>query len=116
MRSSSFQLILVVLGCAVVFGCSTNKVNKVGAQTPSARTASTQQPTGDTAYADGAARISIADLQEKIKKHEVFIIDVRNQTSYDAGHIPGSIMIPSGEILNHLAELPKDKLIVTYCS
>ena len=57
-----------------------------------------------------------ADLREKIKKDEVFILDVRNQASFDAGHIPGSKLIPSGEILNHLDELPKDKLIVTYCS
>jgi len=35
---------------------------------------------------------------------------------YDLGHIPGAKLIPAGEILNHLNELPKDKLIVTYCS
>jgi 3-mercaptopyruvate sulfurtransferase SseA len=111
MRSSSFQLIPFVLGCVILLGCSTNKVNKIGAQTASA-----QKPNADAAYADGAARITIADLKEKIKNDEVFLVDVRNQASFDAGHIPGSKLIPSGEILNHLDELPKDKLIVTYCS
>ena len=32
------------------------------------------------------------------------------------GHIPGSRLIPAGEISNHVNELPRDKTIVTYCS
>ena len=111
MRSNSFHLILLLLASGVLLGCGVNKVQKIAGQTPTQK-----QGSADTAFADGAARITIPDLQEKIKKHEVFIVDVRNQASYDAGHIPGSIMIPSGEILNHLDQLPKDKLIVTYCS
>ena len=51
-----------------------------------------------------------------MKKGEVFIVDVRNEASYNAGHIPGAKLIPSGEILNHINELPKNKLIVTYCA
>jgi 3-mercaptopyruvate sulfurtransferase SseA len=111
MRSNSLYLTLLLLGSAVLFACGSNKVQKLPGQTPSS-----QNPTSATAFADGATRITISDLQEKIKKQEVFVVDVRNQASFDAGHIPGSRMIPSGEILNHLDELPKDKLIVTYCS
>ena len=51
-----------------------------------------------------------------MKEGKVFVVDVRSQDAYDAGHIPGRELIPSGEILNHLKELPSDKLIVTYCS
>jgi rhodanese-related sulfurtransferase len=32
------------------------------------------------------------------------------------GHIPGAHLIPAGDILNHLNELPRNKTIVTYCS
>jgi len=35
---------------------------------------------------------------------------------YDTGHIPGSKLIPSPEITNRVGELPRDKMIVTYCS
>ena|ERR1700752_4483402 len=69
-----------------------------------------------TPYPDGARRITIAELESMMNNGRVFIVDVRSQDSYDAGHIPGSKLIPSGEILNHLKELPRDKLIVTYCS
>ncbi|HEX5835986.1 MAG TPA: rhodanese-like domain-containing protein [Pyrinomonadaceae bacterium] len=69
-----------------------------------------------TPYPDGARRITIDELEAMMKDGKAFVVDVRNQDSYDAGHIPGAKLIPSGEILNHLDELPKDKLIVTYCS
>ena len=69
-----------------------------------------------TPYPDGARRVTIDELEAMMKDGHAFVVDVRNQESFDAGHIPGSKLIPSGEILNHLKELPKDKLIVTYCS
>ncbi|HEY5446950.1 MAG TPA: rhodanese-like domain-containing protein [Pyrinomonadaceae bacterium] len=113
MRSHSLHTILIALAAIVLIGCTAagNKVTKIG-QSPTV----SQKATPETVVSDGAPRITIAELQEKIKKDEVFILDVRNQASFDAGHIPGSKLIPSGEILNHLDELPKDKLIVTYCS
>ena len=69
-----------------------------------------------TPYPDGARRVTIAELETMMKNGSAFVVDVRNEDSYNAGHIPGSKLIPSGEILNHLKELPRDKLIVTYCS
>lgn len=67
-------------------------------------------------YADGARRITIDELDAMVKNGQAYIVDVRNQASYDIGHIPGSRLIPAGEIANHLNELPRDKTIVTYCS
>ena len=61
-------------------------------------------------------RITVDELKDLLAKNEAIVIDVRNQASYDAGHVKGARLIPVGEILNHVNELPKDKLIVTYCS
>jgi len=69
-----------------------------------------------TPYADGARRVTIQELEELVKENKAVVIDVRSQDSYDAGHIPGATLIPAGEIVNHINELPKDKLIITYCS
>jgi 3-mercaptopyruvate sulfurtransferase SseA len=69
-----------------------------------------------TTYADGARRITIQELETLTKEGKAYVIDVRNQASYDAGHIPGARLIPAAEILNHVNELPRDKTIVTYCS
>ena len=45
------------------------------------------------------------------------ILDVRTQAEYDAGHIPGAILIPHTEIADRAeTELPdKDQLILIYC-
>ena len=70
----------------------------------------------ETVYADGARRVTIEELEAMLKDGTAVVIDVRTQAAYDQGHIPGSRLIPSAEILNHINELPRDKMIVTYCS
>jgi 3-mercaptopyruvate sulfurtransferase SseA len=70
----------------------------------------------DTVYADGAPRVTIDELEAMLKDGTAVVVDVRSQDAYNLGHIPGSRLIPAGEILNHIGELPRDKTIVTYCS
>jgi predicted sulfurtransferase len=69
-----------------------------------------------TIHADGVRRITTGELQALLAKNEAVVIDVRNQEMFNLGHIRGAKLIPASEILNHTAELPHDKLIVTYCS
>lgn len=70
----------------------------------------------ETTYADGARRITTDELETLIQEGKVYLIDVRLQDAYNMGHIPGSHLIPAGEILKHVDQLPRDKMIVTYCS
>ena len=65
---------------------------------------------------EGARRITTAELEKMLEDGTAFVVDVRSQDAYDLGHIPGSKLIPEGEIPNRLNELPRDKMIVTYCS
>jgi len=44
-----------------------------------------------------------------------FLLDVRTETEYAAGHIPGAINIPVDELRNRLQELPRDREIAAYC-
>ena len=69
-----------------------------------------------TDFPDGAPRITTADLDTLIKEGNAYILDVRSQDSYDMGHIPGSHLIPSNEVYKNIDKLPRDKMIVTYCS
>jgi len=46
---------------------------------------------------------------------DLFLLDVREQSEYDAGHIAGNTLIPTGSIADRLAEIPKDKEVVIYC-
>ena len=72
--------------------------------------------TPNTNYPDKIGRVTIDELETLMKNGEVFVADVRNQSMFDAGHIPGAKLIPVGEVANRVNEFPRDKLIVTYCS
>jgi len=52
-----------------------------------------------------------------IGTEEVILIDVRTQEEYDAGHIPGSILLPVDEIEVEISNLEEDtsKLLILYC-
>ena len=108
MRNKFFLLMLAVVTVAILISCKKNNtVANSNAKT---------QLGPETTYADGARRITIEELESLMKNDEVYLIDVRSQAAYDVGHLPGSRLIPAGEILNHVNELPRDKMIVTYCS
>jgi len=47
---------------------------------------------------------------------DTLILDVRNQDEGNAGMIKGAKLIPDEELLDRLAEVPKDKKIVTHCA
>lgn len=105
---------LALLGSIFLSGCNNNNpVSRIG---QAANSNTNPQASPQTAHADGVRRVTTIELNDLMKKNEVFIVDVRNEASFNAGHIPGAKLIPAGEILNHVNELPKNKLIVTYCS
>ena len=70
----------------------------------------------ETTYADNARRVTTDELETLMREGKAYVVDVRNQDSYDMGHIPGSRLIPAGLVEKHANELPHDKTIVTYCS
>ena len=47
---------------------------------------------------------------------EITVLDVRNAREFAAGHIPGSVHIPYGELPERLAEVSKDHPIAAVCS
>ena len=46
---------------------------------------------------------------------DLVVLDVRPAAEYAAGHLPGAVSIPVGELRRRLAELPADREIVAYC-
>lgn len=60
--------------------------------------------------------------QEEAKKmmdtQEVIILDVREQDEFDAGHIPGAVLLPVGTISDETAPavIPElDSVVLVYC-
>ena len=48
-------------------------------------------------------------------KKDFLFLDVRTPLEFKQEHLPGSTLIPLGELRSRLGELPKDKDIVTFC-
>ena len=74
------------------------------------------KPTAPAAPADGVRRITPNELHDALAKGEVVVLDVRPEGQYKAGHIQGTLWIPDNEIRKRFNEVPRDKLIATYCS
>lgn len=59
--------------------------------------------------------LTIKQLQDRLRDNSVVLIDVRPEEEYESSHLPGAISVPLEHIDRRMAELPKDKEIVTYC-
>ncbi len=59
--------------------------------------------------------ISVQQAKEMIDKGEVFILDVRTQEEYNAGHIRNSTLIPVQDLSKRLNEVPRNREILVYC-
>jgi predicted sulfurtransferase len=68
------------------------------------------------AQGDGVRRITPAEAREAVAQGKAIIIDVRNEGAYNAGHIKGARRIDVNDIGSRTNELPRDKMIITYCS
>ena len=64
---------------------------------------------------DDLEPIDCTELQDRLKNGNVIVLDVRPEEEYCAGHLPGAIFVPPGEVERRLASLPQDKEIVAYC-
>ena len=65
-----------------------------------------------------AINVSINDLANAVASEpaeDYVIVDVREQWEYDAGHVPGVMLIPLGELQARVSELPDDKALYVIC-
>ncbi len=59
--------------------------------------------------------IDTATVEQIRNRDDVVLIDVREDFEYAEGHIPGTTLIPLGQIPDRLDEIPKDKTVVAVC-
>ena len=59
--------------------------------------------------------IGMEQLRERMRAGDVTVIDVRPEDEYRAGHIPGAVSVPLGELEKKLERLSRDREIVAYC-
>jgi rhodanese-related sulfurtransferase len=78
-----------------------------------------EQQEARTANADAGRTISVLELQPLHKAGKVLVIDVRNESSFEAGHIEGAINVPVPSVADRLEDIrarAAGRPIVTYCT
>jgi len=60
--------------------------------------------------------VSPMEVNRMLKEKEEFVfLDVRSPAEYEQVRLPGSTLIPLGELRDRLGELPKNNEIITFC-
>jgi 3-mercaptopyruvate sulfurtransferase SseA len=109
-----FSLLSVALLIAVAALTACNSHEMIGQQGSSSAPLPQQGP--QQTQADGARRITAAELYELWQKGQVLVVDTRGEAAFQQGHIPGAIVITPNEVLAKADQLPRNKMIVTYCT
>ena len=66
-----------------------------------------------------ASRISVDDLRDRLNRGEnIFFVDTRNPKAWGEAEtrLPGAIRVPADQVEPHLADIPRDRTIVAYCT
>lgn len=64
---------------------------------------------------DALTPVRREELIRLVRSGEAIVIDVRPESEFSAGHIPGAVNIPLDSLPRQLKRLPKDQEIVAYC-
>jgi rhodanese-related sulfurtransferase len=64
---------------------------------------------------DGVEPVSAEELQERLARGDVVVLDVRPEPEYNAGHIPGAQSVPIDALASLTPKLPRRRQIVAYC-
>ena len=61
-------------------------------------------------------RVDLSDAKRAFDDGSAVFVDVRGQTFYQNGHIPGALSIPLNQMEDRLEELNQDDWIILYCT
>jgi rhodanese-related sulfurtransferase/DNA-binding HxlR family transcriptional regulator len=64
---------------------------------------------------DRVEHVSATELQERLARGDVAVLDVRPEPEYKAGHIPGAQSVPVDALASLAPKLPRRRQIVAYC-
>jgi hypothetical protein len=116
----------LTIGMAITAaGCSKSgaSTSKAGATTAGA-SAAQSVPQSATAFPsppqnaeDKIPRVKVDEAKKLIAEGKAIIIDVRGADAYKMSHIKGALDVPLTKLdTGEMKDLPKDKLIIAYCS
>ncbi|MFD2531716.1 MBL fold metallo-hydrolase [Gracilimonas halophila] len=59
--------------------------------------------------------IDFKETEEYLNAGEAYLLDVRKQSEFEEGHIPGALNIAHTRLLDRIEEVPKDKPVMVSC-
>jgi rhodanese-related sulfurtransferase/molybdopterin-guanine dinucleotide biosynthesis protein A len=68
----------------------------------------------DLVQTGGMAEVPEVDIEELARRRAagVVVLDVRNPDEYEAGHVPGAVLLPLGELNERWQEVPEGDVLV----
>ena len=64
-------------------------------------------------------RITVDEVRERLARGEpLTIVDARSADAWENAEtqIPGSVRVPPDDVAGHVAQVPRERAIVTYCT
>jgi rhodanese-related sulfurtransferase len=59
---------------------------------------------------------NVEELKSLMADRQALLVDVREPSEYQSGHIPNAINIPLRTISRNLSKIPSDRPVILYCS
>jgi rhodanese-related sulfurtransferase len=66
-----------------------------------------------------ATRVTVDEVRERMDRGEQFtFVDTRNPQAWGEAEskLPGAVRVPADEVDQHLDEIPRDRVAITYCT
>lgn len=70
---------------------------------------------GKHGRAAGVADVTPEEMEQRRLTGKVELVDVRNSSEFEAGHLAGARNVPLGRLAERLGELPRDRTLVVHC-
>lgn len=64
---------------------------------------------------DALEPVTARELERRMRAGDVTVIDVRPREEFEAGHIPGAVSMPIGQLARGRAAPPKAREVIAYC-
>ena len=64
---------------------------------------------------DGVDQVSASELQSRLERGDVVLLDVRPEAEFRAGHIAGAISAPLPALPSIASKLPRRREVIAYC-
>ena len=73
----------------------------------------------NTVSAMESTRVTVDEVKQRIERGEQFaFIDTRNPKAWAEAEtkLPGAVRVPADDVAGHINEIPRDRVIITYCT